>query len=130
MADTTYVTPHDGSGTSLSFAGSTYKCTSMTYSKTDVTASDRVDTSTLDIIAGNQTTSQARPLKGDTSGDTGWSLSFDYIGNTPIDDGKTGALVVSGGLTINSTATCTDSSVTATVNDVVRGSATLRVDRP
>ena len=130
MASTTYKTPHDGQGTVVSFAGTTYKATGLTFSKSDISSDDNIDTSTLDQVEGTEINSQARPLIGDSGSDTGWELSFDYIGNAPIDDGSAGALSVTGGITISGNGTCTASSVTLAVNDVVRGNATIRVDRP
>ena len=130
MATTSYITPHDGSGTTVSFAGQTYKATSLTWTVNDISSDDNIDTSTLDQIKGEEVNSQPRPLIGDSGSDTGWELSFDYIGNTPITDGATGAVSVTGGVTISGNGTCTSSSVTAAVNDVVRGNATIRLDRP
>ena len=130
MATTSYITPHDGSGTVVSFLGQTYKATSLTWTVNDITSDDNIDTSTLDQIKGEEVNSQPRPLIGDSGNDTGWEVSFDYIGNVPISDGLEGSLAVSGGVEITGNATCTSSSVTLAVNDVVRGSATLRLERP
>lgn len=130
MATTTYTTPHDGSGTTVTFNDVEYKATSLTWTVNDITSDDNIDTSTLDQTKGEEVNSQPRPLIGDSGNDTGWEISFDYIGNVPITDGLEGALVVTGGVSITGNATCTSSSVTLAVNDVVRGSATLRLDRP
>ena len=130
MAITNYVTPHDGSGTTVSFAGQTYKATNLTYSKSDIASDNNIDTSTLDQVEGEEVNYQAAPLIGDSGSETGWTVSFDYIGNAPIEDATEGDLLVSGGISITGTAYCTESSVTLSVNDVVRGSATLRVERP
>ena len=130
MATTSYITPHDGSGTVVSFLGQTYKATSLTWTVNHITSDDNIDTSTLDQIKGEEVNSQPRPLIGDSGNDTGWEVSFDYIGNTPITDGSEGAFAVTGGVTISGNGTCTSSSVTATVNDVVCGNATIRLDRP
>ena len=130
MATTSYITPHDSTGTIVSFAGQTYKATSLTWTVNDISSDDNIDTSTLDQITGEEVNSQARPLIGDSGSDTGWELSFDYIGNVPITDGAAGAVSVTGGVSISGNGTCTSSSVTATVNDVVRGNATIRLDRP
>jgi len=130
MAKTAFVTPNDNSGTTVSFAGQEYKCTDLTWSKTDITATDEIDTSTLDQAAGETVNTQPRPLVGNTGGDTGWSLTFNYFGNTPIEDGSSGPVVVSGNVQITGNGTCTDSSITATRNEVITGSATIRLDRP
>lgn len=130
MATTNYITPHDNTGTIVSFAGNTYKATSLTWTVNDISSDDNIDTSTLDQVTGEEVNSQARPLIGDSGSDTGWEISFDYIGNVPITDGEEGAVSVTGGVTINGNGTCTSSSVTLAVNDVVRGNATIRLDRP
>ena len=130
MAKTNYITPHDGSGTIVTFNEVTYKATGLTFSKSDISSDDNIDTSTLDQIEGQEINYQPRPLIGDSGSDTGWELSFDYIGNEPIQDGLEASISVTGGITITGTGTCTASSVTLAVNDVVRGNATIRVDRP
>lgn len=130
MAKTTYITPHDSNGTTVSFNNQTYKATGLTWTVNDISSDDNIDTSTLDQKKGEELNYQERPLIGDTGSDTGWEVSFDYIGNIPITDGLESNLTVEGGVAINGNATCTSSSVTLAVNDVVRGSATLRLERP
>lgn len=130
MAKTTYVTPHDGSGTVVTFKDVTYKATGLTFSKSDISSDDNIDTSTLDQKETEEVNYQPRPLIGDSGSDTGWELTFDYIGNEPIEDGVEGVISVTGGITVSGTGTCTASSVTVAVNDVVRGNATIRVERP
>ena len=130
MAKTTYRTPHDVSGTVVTFNDVAYKATGLTFSKSDISSDDNIDTSTLDQVVGDDVNYQPRPLVGDSGSDTGWELSFDYIGNEPIQDGLEATISVTGGITVNGTGTCTASSVTLAVNDVVRGNATIRVERP
>ena len=130
MAKTTYRTPHDVSGTVVTFNDVAYKATGLTFSKSDISSDDNIDTSTLDQTTGQEVNYQPRPLIGDSGSDTGWELSFDYIGNEPIQDGLEATISVTGGITVNGTGTCTASSVTLAVNDVVRGNATIRVERP
>ena len=130
MAITSFVTPHDGAGTVLTFNGNTYSVTDLTWSKSDIASDNNIDTSTLDQVTGEEINYQPAPLIGDTGSETGWSLQFNYIGNEPIEDGTEGTISVTGGVSISGNAYCTESSVTAAVNDVVRGSATLRLERP
>ena len=130
MPKTNYITSHDNTGTIVQFGGVTYKATGLTFSKSDISSDDNIDTSTLDQITGQEVNYQPRPLIGDSGSDTGWELSFDYIGNEPITDGLEDTISVTGGITVSGTGTCTASSVTLAVNDVVRGNATIRVDRP
>jgi hypothetical protein len=121
-------TPHDGSGTTFTFAGSTYKATSITYSITDQAASDQIDVSHLGQSTGSTVLTLSRPLKG-SAGDTGKEVTIEYVATsgTPIAQGQTGALAITGGIGLTVNATCKSSSVTLAVNDAVRGSAAFQV---
>lgn len=112
-------------GTTLSFGGAVYTVTNITLNFSDVSGeTDRIDVSHLGQSTGSQVLTVKRPLIGDTSGDTGKECSFDYIGTSQLAGGATGTL--SGPM--SGSATVVSSSVTYSVNDVVRGSATLRVE--
>ena len=121
-------TPHDSSGTTFTFAGTGYTVTSITYSITDQAASDQIDISHLGQTTGATVLTMARPLKG-SAGDTGKEVSIEYIAASggPIAQGATGTLAIAGGITLSVGATCKSSSVTLTVNDAVRGSASFQV---
>lgn len=121
-------TPHDSSGTTFTFNGSGYTVTSITYSITDQAAADQIDVSHLGQTTGQTVLTLARPLKG-SAGDTGKEVSIEYLASsgTPIAQGQTGTLVIAGGITLSVSATCKSSSVTLTVNDAVRGSASFQV---
>jgi hypothetical protein len=121
-------TPHDGSGTTLTFPGFTGSVTNITYNLTDVNAADTIDISHLGLTAGAAVLTQTRPLKG-SADDTGREVSIEYVGNGVIADGSTGTLSISGGLTLSAVATVASSSVTLAVNDVTRGNVTFRVAR-
>lgn len=122
------ITPHDSTGTTFSFAGSNYTVTSITYSITDNASTDQIDVSHLGQTAGQAVLTMLRPLKG-TAGDTGKEVSVEYLATSggPISQGATGTLTIAGGVTLSVTATCKSSSVTLTVNDAVRGSASFQV---
>lgn len=121
-------TPHDSSGTTLTLGSTTYTVTSVTLNFSDVSGeSDRIDISHLGQTTGATVLTQARPLKGATSGETGKEVSFDYIGSTQLAGGTTGTLTIAGGVALSGAATVLSSSVTLAVNDVIRGSATVRV---
>lgn len=121
-------TPHDSTGTTLTLGSTTYTVTSVTLNFSDVSGeSDRIDISHLGQTTGATVLTQARPLKGATSGETGKEVSFDYIGNTQLAGGTTGTLTIAGGVSLSGAATVVSSSVTLAVNDVIRGSATVRV---
>jgi hypothetical protein len=115
-------------GTTLAFASTNYTVTSITYSMNDVSAGDTIDVSHLGLSAGSNVVTMDRPLRGSAT-DTGREVSIEYIGTSPITDGSTGTLVISGGLTLSAAATVASSSVTLTTNDVTRGQATFRVAR-
>jgi hypothetical protein len=121
-------TPHDSSGTTFVFSGATYTVTSITYSITDNAATDQIDVSHLGQTTGATVLTMSRPLKG-SAGDTGKEVSIEYLAEsgTPISQGATGTLAITGGITLSVTATCKSSSVTLTVNDAVRGSASFQV---
>lgn len=119
-------TPHAGSGTTFSFAGTTYTVTSITYTIGATGASDQIDVSHLGQTAGESVATLARPLIG-SAGDTGKTVSIEYIGNTVIAQNTTGTLAITGGFSISANATCNSSSVTLTVNDAIRGSAEFQV---
>ena len=115
-------------GTTLTFAGTGYTVTSITYSMNDVSAGDTIDVSHLGLSAGSNVATMDRPLKGSAT-DTGREVSIEYIGTSPIVDGSTGTLAITGGLSLSAAATVASSSVTLTTNDVTRGQATFRVAR-
>lgn len=120
-------TPHDSSGTSVTFPGFTGSVTNIVYSQTENATinSDRIDISHLGQTAGETMLMQLRPLRSFT--DTGKTITLDYIGSGILSGGSTGTLVISGGLTVNAVATVQSSSVTLAVNDVIRGTAEFRV---
>lgn len=122
-------TPHDSSGTSVTFPDFTGSVTSITYNRTEVETGtpDVIDISHLGQSAGTLMLTQSRPLKGSGSSDTGQTVSMEFIGTGALQGGATGTLVISGGLTINAVATVASSSLTLAVNDVIRGSAEFRV---
>lgn len=115
-------------GTTLTFAGTGYTVTSITYSMNDVSAGDTIDVSHLGLSAGSSVATMNRPLKGSAT-DTGREVSIEYLGTAPITDGATGTLAITGGLSLSAAATVSSSSVTLTTNDVTRGQATFRVAR-
>ena len=115
-------------GTTLTFAGSSYTVTSITYSMNDVSAGDTIDVSHLGQSAGSNVLTMDRPLKGSAT-DTGREVSIEYLGTAPITDGATGTLAITGGLSLSAAATVSSSGVTLTVNDATRGQATFRVAR-
>ena len=121
-------TPHAGSGTTFTFAGTGYTVTNITYSLTDTAANDTIDISHLGLTVGAAVATMDRPLSGSAT-DTGREVSIDYIGSSVITDGATGTLAITGGLSLSKAATVSASSVTLAVNDVIRGSATFRVAR-
>ena len=121
-------TPHDGSGTGVTFPGFTGSVTNIVYNKNDVAAQDTIDISHLGLTVGASVLTADRPLKG-SANDTGREVQIDFIGVGGLDDGATGTLAITGGISLSKVATVASSSVTLGVNDVIRGSATFRVAR-
>lgn len=121
-------TPHSGSGTNFSFGGTTFTVTSITYSLGATGGgADNIDISHLGQTTGQSVLSLSRPLVGTQGGDTGKTVSIEYIGTNVIAQNATGTLAITGGISVSASATCQSSSVTLTVNDVIRGSAEFQL---
>jgi hypothetical protein len=115
-------------GVGFSFAGSNFTVTSITYSLGSTGGgTDQIDASHLGLTTGASVISLNRPLLGTPGGDTGKSVSIEYIGTAPIAQNASGTLTISGPVSVSGTATCNSSSVTLTVNDIVRGSAEFQL---
>jgi hypothetical protein len=121
-------TPHDSSGTSFVFGGTTFTVTNLTINFSDVSGeTDRIDISNLGQTTGETMATQKRPLVGSPTGETGKEISFDYIGTSQLAGGTTGTYALAGGASLSGNATIVSSTLTLAVNDVVRGNATVRV---
>jgi len=115
-------------GVGFSFAGSNYTVTSITYSLGSTGGgTDQIDASHLGLTTGASVISLPRPLKGTQGGDTGKTVSIEFIGTAPIAQDATGTLSITGPVSVSATATGQSSSVTLTVNDIVRGSAEFQL---
>lgn len=115
-------------GVGFSFGGTTFTVTSITYSLGSTGgAADQIDGSHLGLTTGASVISLSRPLKGTPGGDTGKAVSIEYIGVAPIAQNATGTLTITGPVAVSSGATCNSSSVTLTLNDIVRGSAEFQL---
>jgi len=122
------VTPHDSTGTTLKIGATTYTVTGMTVAFSDVSGeTDRIDVSHLGLTTGATMLTVKRPLVGSPTGETGKELSFDYIGTTQLVGGTTGTYAIAGGISLTGNATVVSSSLVLAVNDVIRGSATVRI---
>jgi len=121
------VTPHD-SGSTFVFDGTTFTVTNLTVNFSDVSgATDRIDISNLAQTTGETILTQARPLVGSATGETGKEITFDYIGITQLAGGDSGSYALGGDVTLSGSATIVSSTLTLAVNDVVRGNATVRI---
>jgi hypothetical protein len=115
-------------GVGFSFGGTTFTVTSITFSLGDTGGgTDQIDASHLGLTTGASVVSLPRPLVGTPGGDTGKSVSIEYIGTAPIAQNASGTLAITGPITLNETATCQSSSITLTVNDIIRGSAEFQL---
>ena len=122
-------TPHDGSGSTFTFAGTGYTVTNITYTVADNNATDNIDVSHLGQTSGATVLTMSRPLKG-SAGDTGKEVTIDYLANagaTPIAQGATGTLAITGGISLSAAATCKSSTITLATNDSIKGSASFQV---
>jgi hypothetical protein len=127
-----FETPHDGAGTVLTFAGTTYTVTNIVVSATDPTAEDeQINVSHLGQTAGELAKTLSLPLAGSVSGDTGQTVQFDYIGKTFIADKTTGtvAITVGGSSLLSRAGTVQSSTLTLATQDAIRGQATIRLAR-
>lgn len=124
------VTPHDGSGTVFTFAGTTYTVTNIVVSANDPNADNTIDVSHLGLTTGAAVLTQDRPLAGSAT-DTGQQVSVDYLGKSLVADGSTGTISIThnGVSLLSRAATVNSSTLTFALNDAVRGSATFRIAR-
>ena len=115
-------------GVGFAFGGSTFTVTSITFSLGETGGgTDQIDGSHLGLTTGASVISLPRPLLGSPGGDTGKSVSIEYIGTDPIAQNASGTLTISGPISLSETATCNSSSITLTVNDIIRGSAEFQL---
>lgn len=119
-------TGHDGQGTTVSFSGLNGDVTNISYSESNGGGNDSIDISHLGQTVGETALSMSRPLKGG-GGDTGKEVQIDFIGSGVVTAGTSGTLTISGPFALSGVATCTSSSVTVALNDVIKGSATFRI---
>ena len=124
-------TPHDGP-TTVTFTGFSGSVTGITVTKVDQSGSTSdagIDISHLGQTAGSYILTQTKPLFPRSSG-TGYystEVTVDFIGTGLIAGGTSGTLTITGGVAVSGVATCTGSSITLAVNDVVRGSASFKL---
>ena len=135
-----FETPHDGAGTVLVWnpttgttsASHVYTVTNIVISYADPTADEeKINVAHLGQTAGELAKTLDLPLAGATSGDTGRSVQFDYIGKQLIDDKQTGTLsiTVGGASLVSKGGTVQSSTLTLATQDAVRGQATIRIVR-
>ena len=105
--------PTDSQGNNFTFQGTTYTVTnvSVTY------GGDLLETSHLGLASGANRT-YITPALVDNE------VTVDYLGSTLVSIGSSGALAF-GGTTY--TATCSASSLTYAVGELVKGNATFKV---
>lgn len=133
-------TPHDGTGTSLSFQlNSTGTATNYTVTNIVYTLGEQnnnvqpIDVSHLGQTVGQSILTQDRPLKGSTQngGTTGRTVDVDYQGTSVFSDGASGTLTITvgGASWLSGVATVQSSSVTLATNDIVRGKVQFKIAR-
>lgn len=115
-------------GVGFVFNSATFTVTSITYSLGSTGGTDQIDASHLGLTTGATVISMPRPLNGTPGGDTGKTVSIEFIGVAPIAQNSSGTLTITGPVAVSVTsATCVSSSVTLTLNDIVRGSAEFQL---
>lgn len=114
-------------GTSFTFSGTAYTITRVSVNL-QWTGNNRPKISTAHL--GSNINAEEPFVYGFVpySDDSASTVEVDFLGGSGIQIGTTGNIVISGGAagTYNN-ATCVSSSVTAAVGDLVRGSATFRI---
>jgi hypothetical protein len=139
-----FETPHDGAGVTLLWnptTGSTsashvYTVTNVVISYADPTAEDeKINVAHLGQTTGELAKTLDLPLAGATSGDTGRTVQFDYVGMQLIEDKQTGTITISYGPSgsrsnlVAKGGTVQSSTLTLATQDAVRGQATIRIVR-
>jgi len=135
-----FETPHDGAGTVLVWnptTGSTsashvYTVTNIVISYADPAADEeKINVAHLGQTTGELAKTLDLPLAGATSGDTGRTVQFDYIGKQLIDDKQTGTITITvgGSSLVSKGGTVQSSTLTLATQDAVRGQTTIHIVR-
>jgi len=103
-------------GLTFQFGGSNITVTSVQVNDTQ----DLIDGSHLGIAPGNR-----REYVGGFATDR--EVTIDYISNSILAAGTSGALQISGPLSFSGNATLSSASIGGSVGDLIKGSATFRV---
>lgn len=124
------LTPHDGTGTVFTFAGTTYTVTNIVISHTDPNRENTIDVSHLSLTSGSNVLTQDRPLTG-SSTDTGQQVQIEYLGKALLVDASTGTLTIThnGVSLLSRGATVSSSTLTFATNDAIRGNCAFRIAR-
>jgi len=105
--------PSDSQGSNFVFSGSTYTVTNVSVAF----GGDLLETSHLGLASGANRTYISPALIDN-------EITVDYLGTTTIAIGNSGTLSFA---STNYTATCSASSVTYAVGELVKGNATFKV---
>ena len=127
-----FETPHDGIGTQLTFATTSFTVTNIAISFADPAAEDdKINVAHLGQTTGETAKSLDLPLAGAASGDTGRTVTFDYIGKSTIADKMTGTLEIKHNnvVLLSKDGTVQSSTLTFATQDALRGQATIRIAR-
>jgi hypothetical protein len=129
-----FETPHDGKGTYVSWGGYVYTVTNIVISFSDPNATeDKIAVSHLGQTVGETAKTLELPLSGAASGDTGRTVTFDYIGKELIADKTSAVFSVFSGSTssafLTKNGTCQSTTLTMATNDAIRGQSVIRIER-
>lgn len=123
-------TPHDGSGTVISFAGTNFTARTISVAFNNPAAEDLIDVSHLGLTAGNSVLTMGRPLTGSAT-DTGQEVTVEYLGKNLIADQSTGTLVIThnGVQLLSRAATCNSTTLNFNTNEAITGTSTFKIAR-
>ncbi len=129
-----FETPHDGKGTYVSWGGYVYTVTNVVISYADPAAEeDKIAVAHLGQTVGETAKTLELPLAGSASGDTGRTVTFDYIGKELIADKESAVFAIFVGSTssafLTKNGTCQSSTLTLATQDAIRGQSVIRIAR-
>lgn len=113
-------------GTSFSFSAVTYTVTRVTVNRGSGSGNQRQRISTAHLASDPNAEEPYleiwQPRSDEGGGNT---VEIDFLGSSAPSAGASGTLTVSGGISFSTAATCASSSVTASVGDILKGSASF-----
>ena len=110
--------PQSSQGLTFTFNSSTLSVTNVSINETE----DLVDATDLSVSPGS-----SKIYMGGFAND--YELTCEYFAADVIEAGSTGPIEIGGPISFSGTGTVSNSSTTAAVGDLVRGSLTIRLEK-